>query len=57
MEGLGGFLTINVFCHNEWGKMELYLQETGVGLPAKLRLVLDTLDTEGQFLPCQWIQA
>lgn len=57
MEGLGGFLTINVFCHNEWGKVELYLQETGVGLPAKLRLVLDTLDAEGKFLPCQWIQA
>lgn len=22
----------------------------------ELRLVLDTLDTEGHFLPCQWIQ-
>lgn len=33
--GAWAFLTINVFCHNGWGKVELYLQETGMGLPAR----------------------
>lgn len=34
-EGLGGILTINVLCQNEWGKVELYLQDTGIDLPAR----------------------